>query len=155
MRQESTAHAHDGTGSRVSDATEKHATVQSWRKCRQSLEASFSITPPQPAIDMSCMSTCMFTSKRTRNHKRAGGACRVWMVEEALTCGGFTGVPAFTSCQLTVCFGDFGRVCAWNSRGFKTLAALKQKHSCDPLQPPGPRGPPGVHQGARGVPTSS
>lgn len=35
--------------------------------------------------------------------------------EEALTCGTVTGVPAFTSCQLTVCFGDFG-VCAWNSR---------------------------------------
>lgn len=40
----------------------------------------------------------------------------VW--EEALTCGTFTGVPAFTSCQLTVWFGNFGRVCAWNSRVF-------------------------------------
>lgn len=35
--------------------------------------------------------------------------------EEALTCGTVTGVPAFTSCQLTVWFGNFG-VCAWNSR---------------------------------------
>lgn len=38
--------------------------------------------------------------------------------EEALTCGTFTGIPAFTSRLLTLWFGDFRDVCAWNSRVF-------------------------------------
>lgn len=55
----------------------------------------------------------------------------VW--EEALTCGTFTGVPAFTSCQLTVWFGNFGRVCAWNSRVFKSSVTTRDT---TPLQQP-------------------
>ncbi len=52
--------------------------------------------------------------------QRLNGLLRVGGVgaEEGLTCGTFTGLPAFASSLLTLWFGAFRGVCAWNSRVF-------------------------------------
>lgn len=56
--------------------------------------------------------------------------------EDYLTCGTFTGIPAFTLRLLTLWFGDFRYVCAWNSRIFLVFwksSILMRKHPCSLL----------------------